>query len=238
MSLSLDHLVIPVDDLETAARRYEELGFIVTPGGEHADGLTRNALMPFSDGTYLELVAFTNPKDTRDNIWGWRPFLHTGGGLVDHCLTSDNLDADIRRLREDGFDVDGPDEGGRTLPEGSQIRWLSARIRQEGRVLPFLIQDLTPRSSRIPAAAHHPNGIQGISGLTISANPSDINAYVKLVQPPNNTPNVKIGVCSVGFELKSDSQLRSGPVVAGLWAERPDRELSLAHFPGASPRLG
>jgi catechol 2,3-dioxygenase-like lactoylglutathione lyase family enzyme len=68
----LDHLVILVRDLDQAVREYEVLGFTVTPGGEHADGLTRNALIPFRDGSYLELVAFLDPEDPRENVWGWR----------------------------------------------------------------------------------------------------------------------------------------------------------------------
>jgi hypothetical protein len=75
----LDHLVVLVRDLEGAIGDYGVLGFAVTPGGEHADGLTRNALIPFEDGSYLELVAFLDPEDTRDNVWGWRPFLYRGG---------------------------------------------------------------------------------------------------------------------------------------------------------------
>jgi hypothetical protein len=42
-------------------RDYETLGSAVTRGGEHADDLTRNALIPFKGGSYLELVAFLNP---------------------------------------------------------------------------------------------------------------------------------------------------------------------------------
>jgi Glyoxalase-like domain len=53
----LDHLVILVNDLDLAAADYERLGFTVTPGGEHADGLTRNALIPFDDGFYFKLVS-------------------------------------------------------------------------------------------------------------------------------------------------------------------------------------
>ena len=68
MLTRLDHLVILVRDLELAASDYESLGFTVTPGGEHADGLTRNALVPFRDGTYLELVSFLDPEDPTDNV--------------------------------------------------------------------------------------------------------------------------------------------------------------------------
>src|SRR5581483_146322 len=34
------------------------LGFTVIGGGAHADGPTENALIPFPDGSYLELIAF------------------------------------------------------------------------------------------------------------------------------------------------------------------------------------
>ena len=52
MLAGLDHLVILVEELEGAIVGYEKLAFRVTPGGEHADALTRNALVPFVDGAY------------------------------------------------------------------------------------------------------------------------------------------------------------------------------------------
>jgi glyoxalase-like protein len=48
----VDHLVILSGHLDGAVRGYEELGFAVTPGGEHADGLTRYAPIPFKDDSY------------------------------------------------------------------------------------------------------------------------------------------------------------------------------------------
>jgi hypothetical protein len=69
MISGLDHLVILVEDLGQAMRGYERLGFVVAPGGEHADGLTRNALIPLHDGSYLEIVAFLDPDNPRDNVW-------------------------------------------------------------------------------------------------------------------------------------------------------------------------
>ncbi len=169
MVTRLDHLVILVRDLEEAVEDYGGLGFRVTPGGEHADGLTRNALVPFRDGAYLELVSFIDPEDGRDNVWGWREFL-PHEGLVDYCAASDGLREDVERLRGLGFEVDGPHDGGRRLPGGEEIRWRSASIGQNGRVLPFLIEDETPRALRIPGgpAISHPNGARGISRLSIS----------------------------------------------------------------------
>src|SRR5215208_3371750 len=110
------------------------------PSGEHADGLTRNALIPFEDGSYFELVSFLDPEDPTDNVWGWRRFL-PHEGLIDYCVASDDLESDVRRLESLGFGVDGPDDGGRRLPDGLEIRWSSARMRQDGRLLPFLIED-------------------------------------------------------------------------------------------------
>jgi hypothetical protein len=164
----LDHLVILVNDLDLAAADYERLGFAVTPGGEHADGLTRNALVPFGDGSYFELVSFLNPEDPTDNVWGWRESLPQEG-LIDYCVASDDLESDVRRLESLGFDVNGPDNGGRRLPAGAEIRWRSARLRQEGRLLPFLIEDLTPRELRVPdgPATEHPNGATGVSRLEL-----------------------------------------------------------------------
>ena len=121
MPTRLDHLVILVHDLEEAVRDYRRLGFRVTPGGEHADGLTRNALVPFRDGTYLELVAFVRPEDGTDNVWGWRGFLPRGG-LVDYCAASEGLRTEVERLRGLGSGVEDLGEGGRRLPDGQEIR--------------------------------------------------------------------------------------------------------------------
>lgn len=170
MTLRLDHLVILVHDLEAAIRDYRALGFRVTPGGVHADGLTHNALIPLADGCYLELIAFVDPDDPRDNLWGWRRHLAAGGGLIDYCLASDDLEADVARMRARGLNVNGPSEGGRLRPDGTQLRWRSAQIWQTGRALPFLIQDLTPRDWRVPAgeAAQHANGVVGVREVVIA----------------------------------------------------------------------
>ena len=252
MITGLDHLVILVRDLDCAARDYERLGFAVTPGGEHADGLTRNALVPFQDGSYLELVAFVNPDDSRDNVWGWRRFAAIGG-LVDHCLASDDLVSDARRLREAGFEVSGPADGGRRLPDGQEIRWRSASVAQEGRALPFLIEDLTPRPRRVPAgrAAIHPNGATGISALEI-ATPDPENAarsYATLaggLALKEGGETVRLGPRAVSFAgpEEEDSQRRldaigSGPLAMELASGEGGKrslDLDLAH--GARIRIG
>jgi len=189
MLTRLDHLVILVRDLTQAVNDYTALGFTVTPGGTHADGLSHNALIVFADGTYLELIAFRDPDDPRDNVWGWRRFLGTGGGLIDYCVASDDLAADVPAFQAQGFTAQGPTAGGRKRPDGAELRWLSATFWQAGRELPFLIEDVSPRELRVPgiAAAQHANGATGIRELTIATADLDRIA-AKFEQLTNSAP--------------------------------------------------
>jgi hypothetical protein len=239
----LDHLVILVSDLDVAAADYERLGFVVTPGGEHADGLTRNALMPFGDGSYFELVSFLDPEDPTDNVWGWRGFL-PHEGLIDYCVTSDDLESDVRRLESLGFGVDGPDDGGRRLPDGAKIRWRSARMRQEGRLLPFLIEDLTPRGLRVPGgpATEHPNGATGVSSLELSTRDVQEAAasLVRLIDAKDDPgTTVSLGACVLSpVATEKGDATAPGPLAVELVGEaRASQELDplLAH--GANIRL-
>ena len=236
MLRSLDHLVILVRDLDRAVRGYEGLGFAVTPGGEHADGLTRNALIPFKDGSYLELVAFVDPEDARDNVFSWRRFLSSGGGLIDYCASSDDLRADVGRLEERDFGVDGPTDGGRRLPDGAEIRWLTARVRQEGRLLPFLIEDLTPRELRVPGglSAEHPNGALGIRNLQIATTDAEgaLRALADLTGSPYGSgASLALGPCVLSLVTpeRDDAARRrldasdSGPFAVGLATDVPGR---------------
>jgi catechol 2,3-dioxygenase-like lactoylglutathione lyase family enzyme len=218
----LDHLVILVRDLEEAVEDYGGLGFRVTPGGEHADGLTRNALVPFRDGAYLELVSFIDPEDGRDNVWGWREFL-PHEGLVDYCAASDGLREDVERLRGLGFEVDGPHDGGRRLPGGEEIRWRSASIGQNERVLPFLIEDVTPRERRVPGgrAADHPNGATGIPRLELSA-PDTRKASANLAALTGSQPGpLRLGACEL-VPAEQGTEQRAGPTVVTLSTDKSE----------------
>jgi catechol 2,3-dioxygenase-like lactoylglutathione lyase family enzyme len=146
MLLGIDHIVIAVRDLETAARNYEELGFTVVSGGRHPVG-THNVLISFADGSYIEIIAFyqANPN----HRW-WKP-LQRGEGLVDFCMQTNDLLGDTLKLRKAGVNIDDPVPWSRTRPDGYQLKWLLSLAREGHRgVAPFLIQDETPREERIP----------------------------------------------------------------------------------------
>jgi hypothetical protein len=168
MLRSIDHIVIVVRDLSQAVVDYERLGFTVTPGGEHTGRDTHNALISFADGTYVELIAFKDPDRPREDDPWWER-LRRGEGLVDYALLSDDLEADAAELRRRGLEADGPQDGGRQRPDGQRIAWRTLRL-EGSPVLPFVIQDVTPRELRVPGglATQHKLGVTRVLGLRVA----------------------------------------------------------------------
>ncbi|HYK98802.1 MAG TPA: VOC family protein [Candidatus Acidoferrales bacterium] len=163
MITGIDHVVRVVSDLDRAVAEHEARGFTVTPGGEHAGGLTHNALVGFADGSYLELIAFHDAAAARGQH-SWQPVAERGGGWADFALGSDDLAADAAALSD--LLKRPPESGGRTRPDGVAVAWQSARLVAP---LPFLIEDITLRQVRVPSGAQatHANGTRGIAGIVL-----------------------------------------------------------------------
>ena len=191
---TIDHVVIAVRDLSLAMADYERAGFTVTPGGEHADGATHNALIPFADGAYFELIAFKEPDRPQPHRW-WS-LLARGEGTVDFALRSDDLATDASRLREAGLDAPDPREGGRLRPDGQRIGWRNLELRDLEVPLPFLIEDVTPRELRVPggAAMRHGLGAARVEGVTILVADLDqgVSRYAMLLGTAGSTAETSI----------------------------------------------
>jgi len=166
MASQVDHLVIIVRDLDTAAEQAAAVGFTVVAGGEHGSGLSHNALIAFRDGSYIELFAFLDPNAPTANPWWTR--LWEGGGLVDYALLSHDLAAETASIQTRGVDFPEPWNLGRLRPDGERIEWHMATPEKNG--WPFLIQDETPRALRVPHEVQdvtHANEATGVAGVTI-----------------------------------------------------------------------
>jgi catechol 2,3-dioxygenase-like lactoylglutathione lyase family enzyme len=217
--MRLDHVVIVVKDLEQAVHDYQELGFTVTAGGEHADGRTHNALIAFADGTYLELIAFKEGVEADDHPW-WR-FVGTGGGYADWALLCDDVAAEVQDLQQRGLPHTATRDGGRLRPDGVQLEWRGTTPAPE-RGLPFLIEDLSPRDLRVPsgAAASHRNGALGIQCVMIAVDDlaRSANQYGSLfgMTIPAPEPDPLLAAETVRYSLGSASVVlaaaRSGPI--------------------------
>lgn len=164
MILGIDHLIIVVKDLAQATKDFEQLGFTVVPGGQHPVG-SHNSLISFADGSYLEIIAFY--REAIDHRW-WEP-LEKGERLVDYCLQTDDLRRDTITLRQAGVAINDPVPWSRKRPDGFELQWLLSLATGSHRgVAPFLIEDVTPRSERIPQQFAHRNGATGIGTLTVA----------------------------------------------------------------------
>ena len=166
MIQGLDHVVFVTLDLDGTVAQYKNRGFIVTPGGEHAGGVSYNALVGFADGSYLEIFAFHDLEKAKAAKHSWAPVAERGGGWADFALRSDDIDADVKAL---GTLVARPaEEGGRTRPDGLRVAWKVARLEKP---LPFLIHDTTARENRVPqgAATRHRDGTKRVARIVIGA---------------------------------------------------------------------
>ncbi len=184
MPARFDHAVVIVPSLKRAVRSFERLGFCVVPGGR--TGPVHNALILFSDGTYIELTtnrfSVIRPvyralnaaglmgqvaAKRKDMLHRFLPLMGGRQGAIDWCIRVDDIRDAVRRLRDAGIEMVDEMEFNRERPDGQVARWLLAGPRDVR--LPFLIEDLTPVEIRVPFRdlSTHPNGVTGIRRLVL-----------------------------------------------------------------------
>ena len=181
MPTGIDHVVILVDDLDLGIEQYRKLGFTVTPGGKHPR-FTHNALVPFADGSYLELIAFyEHPGSTAPGEGHrWYKYVGTGGGIIDYALVAPNLDTLVADADARGFTHGAATPGARKRTDDVEIAWKSAMAKDDPNIggLPFLIEDVTDRELRVPSeSSTHDNTVRGIRSLVVGV--QDLDAAVK-----------------------------------------------------------
>lgn len=136
MPAQIDHFVIGVRNLAEASANYANAGCTVTLGGEHVGGFTRNSLVSFGDGSYFELIAFTDPDTRPAEPHRWFDKIAVGDGLVDFAVLSSDLAAESAEFSERGVVIAGPFDGGRVRPDGQQAAWKTLRAGAEVSPLP------------------------------------------------------------------------------------------------------
>ena len=201
----LDHLVLFVDDLTTAITRFESKGFTVTPGG--TNGPTHNALIVFSNDTYIELIALQSSRarlmmrslryvgvlalrrwlkrDLQTRLLDW---MSGPQGLIDLCFRGAELNEISHSSSLSGMGLTDPVQFKRHRPDGLVVQWTlrGAKKRRQ----PFFIQDATPIGYRIPAGdvRTHPNGALGISEVRTGELIEPSVSNVKIAHDPTLQP--------------------------------------------------
>ena len=201
---------------------------------------SRNKLIVFADGTYLELFCWMGtPREF--SAWAEK-----SPGLIDFALTSmppstaQSLHNDmVSRLgtTQSGDDSDVkytlPEAGGRSNRDGVQVKWEWSRAVSSGSVkrtdCPFFCHDVTPRSVRVPfddeKKTTHPCGAVGISVVDVIVPKFRFDSLAELYgQILGATPRIiDMGGESkrVDFEIGLPVQ-RFGPAIVSLYSERDE----------------
>jgi len=220
MNLRLDHVVIYVPDLERAITDYTGLGFQVERGGAHTR--TENALISFADGTYLELLALKPGRGRpliqlasqlglmglaasrkTDMYWRLLRWISSGAGIVDWCAATPDIEATLKTWGQTGLALLGYQEFERRRPDGKIARWFLGSPKTMA--LPFLIQDISERDIRVPAAGpkSHPNDALGIVEIILSV-PNPQKAQMQYAE----LGLTKLGQTHIRFEQKTGPKTR------------------------------
>ena len=184
--------------------------FNIIEGGTHTGQPSRNKLIYFSDGTYLELFNWI-AKPPTSNAWADK-----SAGLIDFALTSllpstadslhEEISSRLQEVADDDPTVDfrytAPQPGGRIRKDGVHVQWklsrpipapdkpssVSHEVSASGhrKDFPFFTHDVTPRSVRVPFdekdKTTHPCGATGISAVELTFPKHRFPEYVKLYQ--------------------------------------------------------
>ncbi len=187
MIARLDHVVIAVRDLDEAMRRFQALGFAVSPGGRHTGRGTHNAIIRFGLD-YLELLSIYDASEIGArglNGESLSTFLQQQeGGLIGYALATADIAQDAGRFEQTGLEAEGPFAMQRLRPDGRQLSW---RLLVPGgtpwrRPWPFLIQWDAPDAERLSweQPGIHPNGAVGVAGLALAVR--DLERGIDLYQ--------------------------------------------------------
>ncbi|KAI0684887.1 glyoxalase-like domain-containing protein [Cytidiella melzeri] len=248
---TLDHIVhlTPPGTLPQAVQQFRRLGFTcvqnlqmslhytrrhsadrvafyinsVVDGGEHAGGLTANALVILPDGVYLELIHFIrkpSPEESPASPWANKPpgfiafaFLGSPGSspsitsLINNRAEALGISHELECLQ--------PTSGGRTRPDGERLEWeIVAPVRwaerQNAMGRPFYCGDVTPRKLRVPLEEEkrdHVNKTRGIAYLRVLVSEEAFELKTREIQAVLGVPPLAESVIDNKFERAWELQL-------------------------------
>jgi hypothetical protein len=192
---AIDHLVLPIVDLDTSRERLGRLGFTVAADARHPFG-TENACVFFSDDTYLEPLAVGSREDCleaarRGNVFVARDQafrFRRGEGLSAIVVKTEGAAADDADYRVQGL------SGGEILEFARQFRFPDGRTAEGAFKLAFAADLRAPdffafaceRVNPLPtdrgALLVHANGAVGLARVVlVEENPSDFQYLLETV---------------------------------------------------------
>jgi hypothetical protein len=168
----IDHGVVLVRNLDTAAAGFARLGFTLAPRGMHSPemGTGNHCIMLRSD--YVELLGVLVPTERNAH---WREVLAQREGISAIALRAHDAEAGAAELAVRGVATLPVQRFGRpvTMPDGGAAE---ARFRTFHLAEPpapglrlFACEHLTPEATWIPGLMDHPNTAEALAGIEILA---------------------------------------------------------------------
>jgi len=173
--LAIDHLIVTVADLDTAARRLQQrYGLASRSGGRHPGHGTGNRIIPLG-ADYLELMAVVDAAEAAASPLGRWVAARTrhGDAPAALCLRTDDISGVAARLGEP------PQAMSRLRPDGRRLSWrlagLEAALSREA--MPFFIQwDVAPDEHPGREPASHTVHPAGIAWVEVGVRPEALDA--------------------------------------------------------------
>jgi hypothetical protein len=222
MPRDLDHLVLCVNDLEAAQRRFRSFGFTVTPPADHPFG-TRFRLVLLADN-FIELLAVADcapipPAEPGGFSFGAhnRDFLADGEGISMLAFKGSDARADARRFVACRLGAYAPFDFSRnaTLPDGT-----SARVAFS---LAFASDPGLPRLAFFTCQHHQPRALLWQPDYQRHANGASRIVETILATPDPAAHRRFFEQLTEGETDATDGMLSIGPPDQRITLLRPDR---------------
>ena len=191
-SRALDHLVLPVFDIDVARRRYEQLGFTVAPDGRHPFG-TENCCIFFKDGTFLEPLGIAQRETCEAKAVKGHTFVANDQtfrfriaeeGFSHLVLKSDDARADHALYKQNGI------SGGKMVRFSRRFKTPDGENQKVSFALAFATDQRSPDAfffaCEVVTSANvdrsklqaHENGVVGLKEVIMSElNPTDFQYF-------------------------------------------------------------
>ena len=175
--LEIDHVLVVVGDLDTAAVRFErDLGLGSVAGGRHSGHGTANRIVPL-DESYIELVAVVDDSEAATSPFGsymQARLAESGEGPVALCVRTDDIGALAERTGDRPFGMT------RTRPDGVELSWhllaLDAALELG---LPFFIEwHVTADEHPGRAAVGHRVAATGIAWVELGGDAERLDEWL------------------------------------------------------------
>lgn len=184
--VSIDHVTIAGQSLDRLSTAFAGSGLDPAYGGRHDAMPTHMATIGFPDGSYIELIAKYDDAATSPF---WDAAMEHGVGPCAWAVGVEDIVRVSRAIARGGIDVDGPTPYERERPDGAVARWQLAvpGEGEPGEVLPFLIEDETPRDRRVQATVDPVAcELRGVAGVVLAV--ADIEPHATAMERVFDAP--------------------------------------------------